>query len=66
MASADRIGRLMRDGLDIEGQLLCGAEAAVLLLRRRTQIFEMERSALSNGPIIATDVTGNKHLTSTV
>ena len=43
-ASADRIGRLMCDGLDIEDQLPCGSKAADLLLRCRTRILVSQRS----------------------
>jgi len=39
-ASADRIGRLMCDGLDFEDQLPCGSKAADLLLRCRIRILD--------------------------
>src|ERR1700689_2020110 len=43
----------MRDGLDVEDQLPCGVQAAVLL--------QWHKAAANNG-IIATDSTQNKHL----
>ena len=38
-ASADRIGRLMCDGLEFEDQLPCGSKAADLLLRCRIRFL---------------------------
>jgi hypothetical protein len=43
-ASADRIGRLMCDGLDFEDQLPCGSKAADLLLRCRTRTLDSQET----------------------
>jgi len=63
-ASADRIGRLMCDGLEFEDQLPCGSKAADLLPQCRTRILESltSLSSLATTGIIAPYVTQNKHL----